>query len=55
MNVEMESMGSNKVWELVDLPEGIKPIGCKWVYKRKRGADGKVETFKTRLVAKGYM
>ena len=29
MNVEMESMGSNNVWELVDLPEGIKPIGCK--------------------------
>ncbi|KAL5545175.1 hypothetical protein UlMin_008959 [Ulmus minor] len=54
MNVEMESMGSNKVWELVDLPEGIKPIGCKWIYKRKRGADGKVETFKARLVAKGY-
>ena len=35
MNVEMESMDSNKVWELVDLPEGIKPIRCKWVYKRK--------------------
>ena len=33
---------------------GIKPVGCKWVYKRKRGIDGKVETFKTRLVAKGY-
>ena len=32
MNVEMESMGSNKVCELVDLPEGIKLIGCKWVY-----------------------
>ena len=30
------------------------PIGCKWVYKRKRGIYGKVETFKTRLVAKGY-
>ena len=54
MNVEMESMGSNKVWELVHLPEGIKLIGCKWVYKRKRGVDGKVETFKARLVAKGY-
>ena len=54
MNIEMESMGSNKVWELEDLPERIKPIGCKWVYKRKRGVDGKVETFKARLVAKGY-
>ena len=50
----MESMGSNKVRELVDLPQGIKPIGCKWVYKKKRGLDGKVETFKARLVAKGY-
>ena len=36
------------------MPNGIKPVGCKWVYKRKRGVDGKVETFKVRLVAKGY-
>ena len=50
----MESMYSNYVWELVDLLEGVKPIGCKWIYKRKRGADGKVETFKARLVAKGF-
>ena len=50
----MDSMYSNQVWELVDLPEGVKPIGCKWIYKRKRGADGKVETYKARLVAKGY-
>ena len=54
MKLEMESMYSNSVWELVDLPEGVKPIGCKWIYKRKRGADGKVETFKARLVAKGF-
>ena len=32
----------------------MKPIGCKWIYKRKRGSDGKVQTFKARLVAKGY-
>ena len=51
---EMESIDSNQVWELVEPPKGVKPIGCKWVYKRKRGADGKVETFKARLVAKGY-
>ena len=55
MNVKMESMGSNKVWEPVDFPKGIKPIGCKWVYKIKRGVDRKVETFKARLLAKGYM
>ncbi|KAI9201324.1 hypothetical protein LWI28_021677 [Acer negundo] len=54
MNLEIESMYSDTVWELVDLPDGVKPIGCKWIYKRKRGEDGKVETFKARLVAKGY-
>ena len=54
MNLEMESMYSNSVWELVDLPDEVRPIGCKWIYKRKRGVDGKVETFKARLVAKGY-
>ena len=54
MKAEMESMYSNQVWTLVDLPANIKPIGCKWVYKRKRGLDGRVETFKARLVAKGY-
>ena len=50
----MESMYSNQVWLLVDPPIGVKPIGCKWIYKKKRGVDGKVETFKARLVAKGY-
>ena len=50
----MESMYSNSVWELVDPHEDVRPIGCKWIFKRKRGIDGKVETFKARLVAKGY-
>ena len=54
MDREMESMGSNSVWSLIEAPNGVKPIGCKWIYKRKRGPDGKVETFKARLVAKGY-
>ena len=54
MKSEIDSMHHNQVWDLVELPEGIVPIGCKWIYKRKRGLDGKVETFKARLVAKGY-
>ena len=54
MNQEMESMYSNYVWELVDPPKDVKLIGCKWIFKKKRGVDGKVETFKARPVAKGY-
>ncbi|KAK4388247.1 hypothetical protein Sango_2431300 [Sesamum angolense] len=54
MKFEMDSMSSNQVWTLLDRPKGVKPIGCKWFYKRKIGTDGEVTTFKTRLVAKGY-
>jgi hypothetical protein len=54
MESEMDSMYINQVWTLVDKPEGIKPIGCNWIYKRKLGPTGKVETNKARLVAKGY-
>ncbi|KAL0439427.1 UNVERIFIED_CONTAM: Retrovirus-related Pol polyprotein from transposon RE2 [Sesamum latifolium] len=50
----MDSMGSNQVWTLVAPPKGARPVGCKWVYKRKLGADGEVTAFKARLVAKGY-
>ena len=54
MDREMESMYSNSVWSLVEASKGVKPRGCKWIYKRKRRPDGKVETFKARLVVKGY-
>ncbi|KAL0289906.1 UNVERIFIED_CONTAM: Retrovirus-related Pol polyprotein from transposon TNT 1-94, partial [Sesamum radiatum] len=54
MKSEMDSMDSNQVWILVDPPKGVRPVGCKWVYKCKLGADGEVTTFKARLVAKGY-
>ncbi|KAL0303286.1 UNVERIFIED_CONTAM: Copia protein [Sesamum radiatum] len=51
---EMNSMGSNQVWTLVDPPKGVKPIGCKRVYKCKPGADGEVTAFEARLIAKRY-
>ncbi|KAG8500925.1 hypothetical protein CXB51_003034 [Gossypium anomalum] len=51
MKSETDSMKSNTVWELIDLPIGIKPIGCKWIYK-KRNVKGKVESHKARLVGK---
>ena len=52
MKAELESMDSNQVWDFVEALANIKPI--KWVYKRKIGSDGKIETFKARLVVKGY-
>ena len=54
MRTEMDSMYANQVWTLVDPPKGIVPIGCKWIFKRKIGADGKVKTYKARLVVKGF-
>ncbi|KAL0307896.1 UNVERIFIED_CONTAM: Retrovirus-related Pol polyprotein from transposon RE2 [Sesamum angustifolium] len=54
MKSKMDSMRSNQVWTLVDRPKVVKPVGCKWVYKRKIGADGEVTTFKARLVEKGF-
>ncbi|XP_070672480.1 uncharacterized mitochondrial protein AtMg00820-like [Malus domestica] len=54
MKSKMDSMYQNQVWTLVDRPEGIVPVENKWVFKRKIGADGNVDTYKDRLVAKGY-
>ena len=54
MKLEMDSMYTNQVWTLVDPPEGIKPIGCKWIFKKKTDMEGNVITYKARLVAKGY-
>ena len=54
MNEEYKSMQDNKVWELVPLPEGVKPIGCKWIFKTKQDSKGNVKRYKARLVAKDY-
>ena len=35
MKSEMDSMYQNQVWSLVEPPEGVKPIECKWVFKKK--------------------
>jgi len=35
MKEEMNSMASNKVWDLVKLLDGVKAIGCKLVFKNQ--------------------
>jgi len=54
MNDEHEALTCNKTWHLVPLPKCKNVIGCKWVYKLKRKADGSIDRYKARLVAKGY-
>ena len=54
MNDEIKSMKDNNVWDLVPLPEGAKPIGCKWIFKTKRDSKGNVDRYKARFVAKGF-
>ncbi|GJS53400.1 retrotransposon protein, putative, ty1-copia subclass [Tanacetum coccineum] len=54
MNVEMQSMKDNEVWELVELPPGAKTVGHKWLFKKKTYMDGAVHTYKAGLVAKGF-
>eukprot|EP00253_Pinus_taeda_P024014 PITA_24014 len=51
---EMASLHKNEACDLVELPAGRKPIGSKWVFKKKTNAEGKVEKYKARLVAKVY-
>ena len=38
---EMESLSKNKTWDLMELPKGKKPIGCKWVFKKKEAVSKK--------------
>ena len=52
--VEYAALLENGTWEIVKLPPGKKPIGCRWVWLIKRKADGSIERFKGRLVAQGF-
>ena len=52
---EYESLIENETWELVELPPGRKAISCRWVFKVKHDENGKIDRFKGRLVAKGFL
>ncbi|KAK3022258.1 hypothetical protein RJ639_047808 [Escallonia herrerae] len=54
INEEIDSMMKNGTWNMVDLPPGSKPIGCKWIFKKKLRVNGLIENFKATLVTKGF-
>ena len=43
MKFELDSMYTNQVSDLVKVPNCIKIVSCRWVYKRKGGIDGKLK------------
>ncbi|GJU52052.1 zinc finger, CCHC-type containing protein [Tanacetum coccineum] len=51
---EIGSIMKNNTWVLSDLPPGCKPLGCKWIFKRKMKVGGTIDKFKARLVIQGF-
>ncbi|GKA98197.1 putative ribonuclease H-like domain-containing protein, partial [Tanacetum coccineum] len=49
-----KNLEEHEVWTLVDLPNGKRAIGTKWVYRNKKDERGIVIKNKERLVAQGY-
>ena len=54
MHEEMKALLQNNTWEIVDLPKGKTPVGCRWVFSLKCKSDGSLDRHKARLVAQGY-
>ena len=50
----IQEPGTWTVHKTSDIPAGRQPVGSKWVFKVKFNADGWVERYKARIVAKGY-
>ncbi|RVX21666.1 Retrovirus-related Pol polyprotein from transposon TNT 1-94 [Vitis vinifera] len=51
---EIDALEKNGTWTITDLPVGKRPVGCKWIFTIKYKADGSIERFKARLVARGF-
>ncbi|CAI7730541.1 unnamed protein product [Closterium sp. NIES-53] len=55
MESELKSIEENGARELVELPEGRKAITSKWLFKIKSDANGKIERYRSKIIAKGYL
>jgi hypothetical protein len=51
---EYSSIIKNNVWDIVSRPKNKSVVSSKWIYKIKHAADGSVEKFKVRFVARGF-
>ena len=51
---EYKSIMRNDVWDIVPRPKIKSIVSSKWLYKIKHAADGSVEKYKARFVARGF-
>ena len=51
---EYESHCENNTWTLVQKPDDVKILDNRWIYKIKRTSDGFIDSYKARLVIKGF-
>ena len=51
---EYQSIIKNDVWEIVPRPNDKSVASSKWIFKTKHSADGSIEKYKARFVARGF-
>ena len=54
MTKEYQSILKNDVWKIVPRPKGKSIVSSKWIFKIKHAADGSIEKYKARFVARGF-
>lgn len=54
MESEYKALMQNNTWTLVPYSSDMHVVQNKWVFRTKYKADGSLDKFKTRLVAKGF-
>ena len=51
---EYNSILKNDVWDIVPRPKNKSVVSSKWLFKIKHAADGSIEKYKARFVARGF-
>jgi hypothetical protein len=54
MDREIATLEHAETWKTVPRPSGRNIVGSKWVFWIKRNADGSIEKYKARLIARGF-
>ena len=52
---ELRSLEAFSTFEVVDLPPGKRPVGCKYIFKIEYRFDGSIDKYEVRLVAQGFL